>query len=72
MFVKGLADRSEQEIRSELQHLFGDLAGVVRGSELEEPLKIAYTNLSPKFTRQADLDREIGPNLEQALKAVVG
>lgn len=72
MFAEGLADRSEQEVRAELQQLFGDLAKVTRGSDLEKPLRSAYNSLAPKFTRREERERETAPNLEQALKAVVG
>jgi hypothetical protein len=65
LYVEALSDCTEHEQRTELSLLFRDLLHVA-GPELEPALRPAYNAL------RTQRERESGPNIEQALKAVVG
>lgn len=70
LFVEALTNCTEREARTELGLLFQDLIGVTRGTDLEDPLRLAYNDLHHQSQRERE--REVGPCIEQALKAVVG
>jgi hypothetical protein len=70
LFVEALSNCTEREARTELGLLFNDLISATRGSELEAPLRAGYSGLHHQMQRERE--RDTGPNLEQALKAVVG
>lgn len=72
MFAEALTEElpTENAKRAELSLLFSDLVGACKGTELEAPLRHAHDDLHAQTRRERE--REVGPNLEQALKAVVG
>lgn len=71
LFAEGLSTcHNDNERRAELSLLFSDLLNVVQGSELEAPLRVGYEDIHAQH--RLEREREAGPNIEQALKAVVG
>ena len=70
LFVEALSHCSEREARTELGLLFTDLIHATRGDEVQDALRLAYNDLHRQTVRERE--HEVGPNLEQALKAVVG